>query len=57
MISPTTVTAIPLHDNVSGKLVIIGIRGGRPAGGGASWWFRYNATHRAAEFWGPKPCG
>lgn len=21
---------------------------------GASWWFRYSATHRAAEFWGPE---
>jgi hypothetical protein len=21
---------------------------------GASWWFRYTATHRSAEFWGPQ---
>jgi len=21
---------------------------------GASWWFRYSATHRAAQFWGPQ---
>jgi hypothetical protein len=38
----------------SGKLVIIGIVGVALAGAGAGWWFRYNATHRAAEFWGPQ---
>ena len=21
---------------------------------GSSWWFRYSATHRAAQFWGPQ---
>jgi hypothetical protein len=39
---------------LSGKLVIIGIVGVALAGAGAGWWFRYNATHRAAEFWGPQ---
>ena len=24
------------------------------AAAGTSWWFRYSATHRAAEFWGPQ---
>ncbi len=37
---------------VSGKLVIICILAVALAAAGASWWFRYNATHRAAEFWG-----
>jgi hypothetical protein len=39
---------------VSGKLVIIGIVGLALAAAGASWWFRYSATHRAAQFWGPE---
>jgi hypothetical protein len=36
----------------SGKLVIIGILGIALAAAGASWWFRYTSTHRAAQFWG-----
>jgi hypothetical protein len=40
--------------NVSGKLVIITIVAVALAAAGTSWWFRYSATHRAAEFWGPK---
>jgi hypothetical protein len=40
--------------NVSGKLVIIGILAISLTGAGVSWWYRYSATHRAAEFWGPK---
>jgi hypothetical protein len=40
--------------SISGKLVIIGVLGVAVVGAGASWWFRYNATHRAAEFWGPQ---
>lgn len=39
---------------VSGKLVIIAILAVALVGAGASWWFRYNATHRAAAFWGPE---
>jgi hypothetical protein len=38
----------------SGKLLIIGILMLAFAGAATSWWFRYNATHRAAEFWGPE---
>src|SRR5262245_54361840 len=38
----------------SGKLVILGIFALAVALAGASWWFRYTATHRAAEFWGPE---
>lgn len=38
----------------SGKLVIIGILTVALASAAASWWFRYAATHRAAEFWGPR---
>jgi hypothetical protein len=38
----------------SGKLVIVGILTIALASAAASWWFRYSATHRAAEFWGPE---
>ena len=40
--------------NASGKLVIIGIVIVALAAAGTSWWFRYNATHRAVRFWGPE---
>jgi hypothetical protein len=40
--------------NVSGKLTIIAILALALAAAGASWWFRYSATHRAATFWGPE---
>jgi hypothetical protein len=38
--------------NASGKWVIIGILAVGFTAAGASWWFRYNATHHAATFWG-----
>jgi hypothetical protein len=38
----------------SGKLLILGIVAAAALLAGAGWWFRYNATHRAAEFWGPR---
>lgn len=41
-------------NNASGKLVIVGILVVAFAAAGMSWWFRYSATHRAAEYWGPK---
>lgn len=37
----------------SGKLVIIGILVVALVSAATSWWFRYKATHQAAEFWGP----
>jgi hypothetical protein len=40
--------------NVSGKLVIVVISLLALAAAGASWLFRYTATHRAAAFWGPQ---
>jgi hypothetical protein len=46
------IAANPVH--TSGKLVILGIVGVALVGAGASWWYRYEATHRAAEFWGPQ---
>jgi hypothetical protein len=56
--SPTAKTADssqPSADsNVSGKLLIIGIVIVAVASAAISWWFRYNATHRAADFWGPE---
>ncbi len=36
----------------SGKWVIIGILAVGFTAAAASWWFRYNATHHAATFWG-----
>jgi hypothetical protein len=39
---------------VSGKLVILTILAVAIPGAAASWWFRYTATHQAAEFWSPK---
>ena len=38
---------------LSGKLVVSSILFIAVLAAGASWWFRYNATNRAAEFWGP----
>lgn len=37
----------------SGRLLIAGILAVGFVAAGASWWFRYQATHRAATFWGP----
>lgn len=37
----------------SGKLLILGIVAAAVLLAGASWGFRYYATHRAAKFWGP----
>jgi hypothetical protein len=45
---------IPSTSAVSGKLVILGILSIAFVAAGASWWFRYNATHHAAGFWGSK---
>ena len=39
---------------VSGKPVILAILTVALAAAGASWWFRYSATHRAARLWGSK---
>jgi hypothetical protein len=38
----------------SGKRLILGVLVIGLAAAAASWWFRYSATHRAAEFWGPQ---
>jgi hypothetical protein len=38
----------------SGKFVILGILTVALASAAASWWFRYSATHEAAQFWGPQ---
>jgi hypothetical protein len=38
--------------NTSGKLVILAILAVAVVAAGTSWWFRYKATRRAAEFWG-----
>jgi hypothetical protein len=43
-----------MNKQLSGKLVIVGILGVALAAAGTSWWFRYSATRRAAEFWGPR---
>jgi hypothetical protein len=38
----------------SGKLLIAAMLLAGLAAAGASWWFRYAATHQAAQFWGPE---
>ena len=38
----------------SGKMLILGVVAIGLAAAAVSWWFRYSATHRAAEFWGPE---
>lgn len=40
--------------NASGKFVIIGILAVAIVSAGISWWYRYSATHRAVQFWGPE---
>src|SRR3954453_9219936 len=53
---PKADTAAPAaprtEPNTSGKWVILGILAVGFTAAGASWWFRYNATHHAATFWG-----
>ena len=44
----------PSGTGISGKLVIIGIVFVAFWAAAISWYFRYNATHRAAKFWGPE---
>jgi hypothetical protein len=39
--------------NYSGKLLIAAMLLAAIAAATASWWFRYEATHQAAQFWGP----
>lgn len=51
--SPAAVVP-PAEPGVSGKWVILGILAVALAAAGGSWIFRYNATHRAVEFWGPQ---
>jgi hypothetical protein len=43
----------PANDK-SGKRLILGVVVIGLAAAAASWWFRYSATHRAAQFWGPQ---
>lgn len=38
----------------SGKWLILALVAIAFASGGFSWWFRWSATHRAANFWGPE---
>jgi hypothetical protein len=38
----------------SGKLLILAMFLVAFVAASASWWFRYSATHRAAQFWGPE---
>ena len=44
----------PSVSAISGKLVIIVIVTVAFCAAAISWYFRYNATHRVAEFWGPE---
>jgi hypothetical protein len=45
---------LPTGSATSGKLVIVGIVTVAFCAAAISWYFRYNATHRVAEFWGPE---
>jgi hypothetical protein len=45
----------PAAKEISGKYVILAVLAVAITGAAASWFFRYNATHRAAEFWGSQP--
>jgi hypothetical protein len=47
-------TIPPTTAGFSGKLVIIGIVTIAFWAAAISWYFRYNATHHAAKFWGPE---
>jgi hypothetical protein len=38
----------------SGKRLILGVLAFGLVAAAASWWFRYSATHHAAQFWGPQ---
>lgn len=40
--------------NSSGKLLIAVMLLAAVAAAAASWWFRYSATHKTVEFWGPQ---
>lgn len=51
--SPANLTPLA-EPSVSGKWVILGILAVAFVAAGGSWIFRYNATHRAVEFWGPQ---
>jgi hypothetical protein len=42
----------PAAREISGKYVILVVLAVALTGAVASWFFRYNATHRAAKFWG-----
>jgi len=44
----------PEGPGVSGKLVIIAIFVAAISAAAAGWFFRYNATHRSVQFWGPE---
>lgn len=44
----------PVAKEISGKYVILAVLAVAFIGAAASWFFRYNATHRAAEYWGPE---
>jgi hypothetical protein len=48
----TTAAPTPPVPTISGKWLIIGVVAVALAGAGGSWWFRYQSTHRVAEFWG-----
>jgi hypothetical protein len=45
-------TQQPAAREISGKYVIIAVVAVALTGAAASWFFRYNATHRAASLWG-----
>jgi type II secretory pathway pseudopilin PulG len=53
MSTETSNTTVAPADTSGKKLVLVVILLGILAAG-ASWWYRYSATRRSAEFWGPQ---
>jgi hypothetical protein len=49
--STTYNETLPANEK-SGKRLILGVVAACLVAAIASWWFRYSATHRAAQFWG-----
>jgi hypothetical protein len=51
LMSTTSNESMPANEK-SGKRLILGVVAACLVAAIASWWFRYAATHRAAQFWG-----
>jgi hypothetical protein len=50
----TTANETSPANEKSGKRLILAVVAIALLAASASWWFRYSATHRSAQFWGPQ---